>query len=66
MLLTEGSKSKINLFNHVWKTKISLILVTDRNIFMGFTDTLEALTICKHFELMNLKGRKAKYLNLRN
>ena len=39
---------------------------TDRNIFMGFTDTLEALTICKHFELMNLKGRKAKYLNLRN
>ena len=33
---------------------------------MGFTDTLEALTICKHFELMNLKGRKAKYLNLRN
>ena len=66
MLLTKGSKSKINLFNHVWKTKISLIFVTDRNIFMGFTDTLEALTIYEHFELMNLKGRKAKYLNLRN
>ena len=33
---------------------------------MGFTDTLEALTIYEHFELMNLKGRKAKYLNLRN